>query len=263
MESHVVGSGLDGIRADVRANSLTDAGPVDTPSTVFVIDDDVSVRESLELLITAAGWRPEIFASAEEFLSRPHDAIPCCVVLDLTLPGVSGLELQRRLAERTDMPLIFITGYGDVPMTVQAMKAGAVEFLTKPFQDDVLLDAIRAAIERSRAALRVDSNMRRLQNCYSTLTQREREVMALVASGLLNKQAGGELGISEITVKAHRGQVMRKMKAGSLPELVTMAATLGLQVVGKDVAWRPLDTRRSDVNERQAARYSAARASSR
>jgi FixJ family two-component response regulator len=196
---------------------------------VFVVDDDVSVRESLELLIKSAGWRPETFVSAQEFLSRPQSPVPCCLVLDVTLPGLSGLELQKQLAERTDMPIIFITGHGDVPMTVQAMKAGAVEFLTKPFKDDVLLDAIRGAIDHSRAALRLDSEMRLLRNRYESLSPREREVMALVVSGLLNKQVGGELGISEITVKAHRGQVMRKMKADSLPDLVTMAARLGLR----------------------------------
>ena len=155
--------------------------------------------------------------------------VPCCLVLDVTLPGLSGLELQEQLADRTDMPIIFITGHGDVPMTVQAMKAGAVEFLTKPFNDEVLLDAIRGAIERSRTALREESEMQALRNCYASLTPREREVMALVVPGLLNKQIGGELGISEITVKAHRGQVMRKMKADSLPELVTMASRLGLR----------------------------------
>lgn len=205
----------------------------DVTSIVFVVDDDVSVRESLELLIGTAGWRPETFASAQEFLSRSHATVPCCLVLDVRLPGLNGLELQQRLAERTDMPIIFITGHGDVRMSVQAMKAGAVEFLTKPFNDDVLLDAIRAAIERSRAALRLDSEMRALKNCYESLTSREREVMALVVSGLLNKQVGGELGISEITVKAHRGQVMRKMTAGSLPDLVTMAARLGLGPASK------------------------------
>ena len=198
-------------------------------SIVFVVDDDVSVRESLELLIRSAGWQPKTFASAQEFLARPRPAVPCCLVLDVTLPGLNGLELQRQLAGRTEMPIIFITGHGDVPMTVQAMKAGAVEFLTKPFKDDVLLDAIRGAIENSRAALSLDSEMRALRNCYESLTPREREVMTLVVSGLLNKQVGGELGISEITVKAHRGQVMRKMKADSLPHLVTMAARLGLQ----------------------------------
>jgi FixJ family two-component response regulator len=198
-------------------------------SIVFVVDDDVSVRESLELLIRTAEWQPEIFASAQEFLFRPRATVPCCLVLDVTLPGLNGLELQQQLAERTDMPIIFITGHGDVPMSVQAMKAGAVEFLTKPFKDDVLLDAIRGAIERSRAALRQNSEMQVLRNCYASLTPRECEVMALVVSGLLNKQVGGELGISEITVKAHRGQVMRKMKADSLPDLVTMAARLGLR----------------------------------
>jgi len=205
----------------------------DVPSIVFVVDDDVSVRESLELLISTAGWRPEVFASAQEFLSRPLPTVPCCLVLDVRLPGLSGLELQQQLAERTDMPIIFITGHGDVPMTVQAMKAGAVEFLTKPFRDDVLLDAIRAAIERSRAALREESEMGVLRSSYASLTPREREVMALVVSGRLNKQVGGELGISEITVKAHRGQLMRKMKADSLPALVTMAARLGLRTSPK------------------------------
>src|SRR6195256_3924447 len=196
-------------------------------SIVFVVDDDVSVRESLELLIRTAGWQPETFASALEFLSRPRPTVPCCLVLDVTLPGLSGLELQKRLAERTDMPIIFITGHGDVPMTVQAMKAGAVEFLTKPFTDDVLVDAIAGAIERSQRAVRHESELQVLRNAYASLTPREREVMGLVVSGLLNKQVGGELGISEITVKAHRGQMMRKMKAGSLPEVVTRFRTVG------------------------------------
>ena len=222
----------DVARAPYTVPSLTASRSIevlpmqDVTSIVFVVDDDVSVRESLELLLRTAGWRAETFASAQEFLGRPHPAVPCCLVLDVTLPGLSGLDLQKRLAERTDMPIIFITGHGDVPMTVQAMKAGAVEFLTKPFKDDVLLDAIRGAIERSRAALRLDSEMRALKDCYASLTPREREVMALVVSGLLNKQVGGELGISEITVKAHRGQVMRKMKATSLPDLVAMAVRL-------------------------------------
>jgi FixJ family two-component response regulator len=201
----------------------------DVPPIIFVVDDDLSVRESLELLIKSAGWQPELFASAQDFLSRPRPSVPCCLVLDVTLPGLSGLELQKQLAERTDMPIIFITGHGDVPMSVQAMKAGAVEFLTKPFKDDVLLDAIRGAIDHSRAAFRLDSEMRPLRMRYESLTPREREVMALVVSGLLNKQVGGELGISEITVKAHRGQVMRKMKANSLADLVTMAGRLGLR----------------------------------
>ena len=196
--------------------------------TVFVVDDDVSVRESLELLIKSAGWRPETFVSAIDFLTRPRSAVPCCLVLDVTLPGLTGLELQQQLTERTEMPIIFITGYGDVPMSVRAMKAGATEFLTKPFKDDELLDAIRSAIDRSRNALREESEMLVLRTRYALLTPREREVMALVCKGLLNKQVGGELGISEITVKAHRGQLMRKMQADSLPGLVTMAAKLGV-----------------------------------
>ena len=200
----------------------------DVTSVVFVVDDDVSVRESLEGLIKAAGWRPETFASPQEFLSRPRADVPCCLVLDVTLPGLNGLELQERLAERTDMPIVFITGHGTVPMSVQAMKAGAVEFLTKPFKKDVLLAAIRGAIERSRLALRLDAEMRALRMRYESLTPRERQVMALVVSGLLNKQVGGELGISEITVKKHRGRMMEKMKADSLPDLVTIAARLGV-----------------------------------
>ncbi len=194
---------------------------------VFVVDDDVSVRESLELLIRCEGWQPETFASAQEFLTCPRALVPNCLVLDVSLPGLNGLELQKRIAvERADMPIIFITGHGDVPMTVQAMKAGAVEFLTKPFSDDVLLKAIRGALERSCAALGQEAEMRVLRDRYASLSQRERQVMGLVVSGLLNKQVGGELGISEITVKAHRGKVMQKMKAGSLPDLVKMAARL-------------------------------------
>jgi FixJ family two-component response regulator len=198
-------------------------------SIVFVVDDDVSVRESLELLIRCEGWRPETFASAQEFLDYPRVHVPNCLVLDVSLPGLNGLDLQRIVAdERTDMPIIFITGHGDVPMTVQAMKAGAVEFLTKPFKDDVLLTAIRAALERSRVALSLEAEMQVLRDRYASLSQRERQVMALVVSGLLNKQVGGELGISEITVKAHRGKVMQKMKADSFADLVNMAARLRL-----------------------------------
>ena len=201
-----------------------------TKHIVFVVDDDVSVRESLELLINNEGWQPRTFASAQEFLGSPRAVVPSCLLLDISLPGLNGLELQKRVAaERTDMPIIFITGYGDVPKTVQAMKAGAIEFLTKPFNDEVLLTAIRQALERSRLALVQETEMQELRSHYASLTPREREVMALVVSGLLNKQVGGELGISEITVKAHRGQVMQKMKAGSLADLVNIAAKLGIQ----------------------------------
>ena len=207
-----------------------------TPGTpiVFVVDDDISVRESLQLLIQCEGWHPETFASAQAFLDNPRMLVPSCLVLDVSLPGLNGLDLQKRVAvERPDMPIIFITGCGDVPTSVQAMKAGAVEFLTKPFSDDALLSAIRNAIERSKTALGHEAEMQALRNRYESLTRREREVMALVASGLLNKQVGGELGISEITVKAHRGQVMQKMKADSFAELVKMAARLRLPGVPK------------------------------
>ncbi len=198
-----------------------------TTPIVFVVDDDISVRESLELLIRNAGWQPELLATAQEFLARPRVLAPSCLVLDVLLPGLNGLELQERIAaDRRDMPIIFITGHGDVPMSVQAMKAGAVEFLTKPFGDGVLLSAIGNAIESSRTALGHDAEMRELRDRHASLSRREREVMALVVSGKLNKQVGGELGISEVTVKAHRGQVMRKMKAGSVADLVKMAGKL-------------------------------------
>jgi FixJ family two-component response regulator len=201
---------------------------------VFIVDDDISVRESLELLIRSADWQPETFVSAEQFLARPRVHVPSCLVLDVSLPDLNGLELQKRILDRTDMPIIFITGYGDVPMTVEAMKAGAVEFLTKPFNEEVLLDAIRNALERSRTALGHEAELRALRDAHASLSRREREVMALVVSGLLNKQVGAELGISEITVKAHRGRVMRKMKADSLPDLVKMAAQLQLTPDRKD-----------------------------
>jgi FixJ family two-component response regulator len=195
---------------------------------VFVVDDDISVREALEALIQFEGWQAETFASAEAFLSSPRVIVPSCLVLDVSLPDLNGLDLQKRLADRSEMPIIFITGYGDVPMTVQAMKAGAVEFLMKPFSDETLLSAIRQAIDQSRAALDQQREIKRLRDRYASLSRREQEVMALVVIGKLNKQVGFELGISEITVKAHRGRVMRKMEAGSLADLITMAAKLRL-----------------------------------
>ena len=194
---------------------------------VFVVDDDISVRESIEALIDSEGWRAQTFASAREFLSHPRIRAPSCLILDVNLPDLNGLDLQARIAgDRVETPIIFITGYGDIPMTVKAMKAGAVEFLTKPFDEDSLLGAVRQAIDRSQAALRDDAELQALLDCHASLSRREHEVMALVVTGLLNKQVGFELGISEITVKAHRGRVMEKMKAGSLAELVTMNARL-------------------------------------
>lgn len=205
----------------------TSRAPASTP-IVFVIHDDESVRESVTLLIETEGWQPETFTSAREFLSRTRAQVPSCLILDVALPDFNGLELQRRLAsERSETPIIFLTRRGNVSMSVQAMKAGAIDFLTKPFSDDAVLGAICHALERSRRALEREARMKGLRESYSLLTPRERDVMMLVVSGLLNKQVGGELGISEITVKAHRGQVMRKMKAGSLPALVNMVATLG------------------------------------
>ena len=195
---------------------------------VFVVDDDVSVRESLEALISTEGWAVECFPSAQDFLARSRARTPSCLILDVSLPDLNGLDLQRQIAvDRLDMPIIFITGYGDIPMTVQAMKAGAVEFLTKPFEQDALIGAIRDAIGRSEAALHEEAARQALRDRYAALSRREREVMALVVAGRLNKQVGGELGISEITVKAHRGRVMEKMKARSFADLVNMSARLG------------------------------------
>jgi FixJ family two-component response regulator len=201
-----------------------------SPATpiVFVLDDDISVRESLELLLRCEGWQPETFASAQEFLFRPRPLVPSCLILDVSLPDLNGLDLQKRLAlERTDMPIIFITGHGDVATSVQAMKVGAVEFLMKPFEQNALLDAIRKSLDLSRLTLARELEMQTLRNCYASLTGRQRQVLALVVAGLLNKQVAAELGISEITVKAHRRRVMDKMQAQSLAHLVKMATRLG------------------------------------
>ena len=210
---------------------------------MFVVDDDVSVRESLELLIRSLGWQPQLFATAHAFLARPDIPAPRCLVLDVALPDLSGLDLQRRLVDQqSEMPIIFITGQGDIPTTVQAMKAGAVEFLTKPFSAAVLATAIEHAIELSRAALAEGAVLEALRGRFASLSPREQEVMALVVTGLLNKQVGGELGISEITVKAHRGKVMRKMVASSLADLVKMAARLDVGRTGPLAQRLPLDT---------------------
>lgn len=207
-----------------KVTPMSPATPV-----VFIVDDDISVRDSLELLVREEGWQPEIFSDANAFLEHRHGRVPSCLVLDVNLPDLNGLELQKHIAaERPEMPIIFITGYGDVPMTVQAMKAGAVEFLQKPFADEVLIEAIRSAISRSSVALAETAEIDDLRLRHASLSPRELEVMAMVVSGLMNKQVGGNLGISEITVKAHRGRVMQKMRAKSFADLVKMAAKLGL-----------------------------------
>jgi FixJ family two-component response regulator len=204
-----------------------------TTPIVFIVDDDISVRESLESLVLSGGWQAETFASAKDFLDRPRVVALSCLILDVHLPDLSGLDLQKRVVDRVDMPLIFITGYGDVPTTVQAMKAGALEFLTKPYRGEVVLAAIENAIARSRVALARQAKVMSIRDHYASLSRREREVMALVVSGRLNKQVGGELGISEITVKAHRAQVMRKMRAESLADLVRIATRLESILIGE------------------------------
>jgi FixJ family two-component response regulator len=206
----------------------------DLTPTVYVVDDDISVRDSLQELIRDAGWQASMFTCAEEFLSHPWTPCPSCLVLEMMLPGLNGLSLQQQVAtDRADIPVIFITTQTDVTLTVRAMKAGAVEFLSKPFSDEVLLETIRFALDRSRTIQRALSEIKTLSERYACLSNREREVMSLVVSGLLNKQVGSKLGISEITVKAHRGRVMRKMHAGSLAELVTVAARLPIERLGK------------------------------
>jgi FixJ family two-component response regulator len=210
------------------ANNLNEVPTGRIGGIVYVVDDDVSVREALEAMISSVGWDVVSFDSAEDFLAYRPAALPCCLVLDVGLPKLNGLDLQARIVgDRAEMPIIFITGFGDVPSTVRAMKAGAVEFLTKPFEAAAMLEAVASALERSRKAVEELAILRELQQRYDSLSRREREVMEMVTTGLLNKQVGGQLGISEITVKAHRGRVMEKMCAGSLAELVIICSKLG------------------------------------
>jgi FixJ family two-component response regulator len=203
--------------------------PKETEATVFIVDDDAQVRESLKDLIRSVGLRVELFASAQEFLRAQHPDAPTCLVLDVRMPGLSGLDLQKQASEAgLEIPIIFITGHGDIPMTVRAMKAGAIEFLSKPFRDQDLLDAIQQALERSRKAREQQAVTKELRRRFASLTSRQREVMERVVAGLINKETGAELGISEKTVKIQRHQVMEKMGARSLPELVRMADSLGI-----------------------------------
>jgi len=221
------------VYAPTNTFSAVSGGASTQSPTVFVVDDDLSVRESLRTLIAESGWQPKVFASAQEFLAHPRELVPSCLVLDVGLPDLDGLELQRRITGRPDLPIIFITGRGDIPMTVQAMKAGAVEFLTKPFGTKELLSAIHGALDRSRASLAEQTHLQDLRARYESLTPRERQVMASVVRGHLNKQVAFELGVSEITVKVHRGRVMRKMEATSLADLVNIAARLGDPIITK------------------------------
>ena len=235
----LTGSPSGNKRSSWLGHQLVSTDPSQIKPIVFVVDGDISVRQSLKLVIGNAGWNVETFASAHEFLARPRSTTPSCLVLDVSLPDLDGLDLQARMvSERADMSIIFLTSHSDVATTVTAMKAGAFEFFTKPFRDDIFVSAIREALEWSRSALAQEAQRQALQNCYASLSRREREVMALVSSGLANKQVGGELGISEITVKAHRGQVMHKMHANSLADLVRMSARLGLNK-RRDATWQP------------------------
>jgi len=251
--------GIIPIRSENRTNSSFDQRVKFTETSVrpvvFVVDPDRTVRELLGQLIRCAGWHPELFTSAEEFLAHSIEADPACLILDVTLPGLSGLELQKRAVVRcAHIPAIFLSTKDDIPATVEAMKAGAVEFLTKPFRESELLSAIREALERSRLALAKAAEKQALQRCYAQLSPRQRQVMALLSSGLLNKQVGGELGISEITVKAHRGQVMQKMCANSFADLIKMATKLGI-VRRRDYLRLRRDDSAPDLNAVMIERY--------